>query len=180
MTTKDRLVLFMELMEKGLGYKGAKALLDKLYLKGFFDCPASTKYHGNYPGGLFDHSYAVAQNLVNLTEKLGLRWERKASPYIVGMLHDLCKCDQYTVTLDDKYEYVNNLPLPGHGEKSVILAQMVMGEPLTGEEVLCIRWHMGAFDDKANWGSYGSAIECYENVLWAHTADMLASRVQGV
>lgn len=23
---------------------------------GFFEAPASTKYHGNYEGGLFDHS----------------------------------------------------------------------------------------------------------------------------
>ncbi|MBR1732151.1 MAG: hypothetical protein IJ729_00180 [Alloprevotella sp.] len=180
MTTKDRLVEFMELMEKGMGYKVAKSLLERLYQRGFFDCPASTKYHGNYPGGLFDHSYAVAKNLVALTEKLGLQWQREASPYIVGMLHDLCKCDQYTLSLDGKYEYVNNLPLPGHGEKSVILAQIILGEPLTGEEVLCIRWHMGAFDEKTNWNSFGSAIECYENVLWTHTADMMASRIQGV
>lgn len=28
---------------------------------GFFDAPASTKYHGNYAGGLFDHSLAVTE-----------------------------------------------------------------------------------------------------------------------
>lgn len=180
MTTKERFVKFMELMENGMGYKAAKSLLEKLYLRGFFECPASTKYHGNYPGGLFDHSFAVTESLIKLTDSLNLEWERKDSPYIVGMLHDLCKCDQYALTLDDKYEYVPNLPLPGHGEKSVILAQLVLDRPLTGEEILCIRWHMGAFDDKSNWGSYGSAIETFENVLWTHTADMMASRIQGV
>lgn len=51
---------------------------------------------------------------------------------------------------------------------------------LTEEERLCIRWHMGAFDDKENWNCYGAAIEEYPNVLWTHTADMVASRVLGV
>ena len=32
---------------------------EKLEEWGFFDAPASTKYHGNYKGGLFDHSFAV-------------------------------------------------------------------------------------------------------------------------
>lgn len=176
MTTEDRLVMFMELMGKGIGNEAAKDLLEKLYQRGFFDCPASTKYHGNYRGGLFDHSYAVARNLVALTEKLGLKWEKESSPYIVGMLHDLCKCDQY-VEMPDGYVYVNDLPLPGHGEKSVILAQSLTA--LTEEEILCIRWHMGAFDDKANWNHYGAAIECYGTVLWTHTADMMAARIQG-
>ena len=45
---------------------------------------------------------------------------------------------------------------------------------------MCIRWHMGAFDDKDNWSCYGNAVERYETVLWTHTADMYASRVQGV
>lgn len=51
---------------------------------------------------------------------------------------------------------------------------------LTEEERLCIRWHMGAFDNKENWNCYGAAIEEYPNVLWTHTADMVASRVLGV
>ena len=46
--------------------------------------------------------------------------------------------------------------------------------------MLCIRWHMGFADDKENWNYYGAAIEKYQNVLWTHTADMVASRVLGV
>ena len=64
------------------------------------------------------------------------------------------------------------------------LAEAILGDagakPLTEEEKLCIRWHMGAFDDKENWNCYGAAIEKYQNVLWTHTADMVAARVQGV
>ena len=43
---------------------------------GFFDSPASTKYHGAYKGGLFDHSLCVAQSLVDLTNKLNLKWNQ--------------------------------------------------------------------------------------------------------
>lgn len=48
---------------------------------------------------------------------------------------------------------------------------------LTDEEMACIRWHMGAFDDKENWDKYGKSIEKYPNVLWTHTADMMAARI---
>jgi hypothetical protein len=51
---------------------------------------------------------------------------------------------------------------------------------LTEEEVLCIRWHMGAFDDKENWNKFTAAVHKYTNVLWTHQADMIASQVKGV
>ena len=51
---------------------------------------------------------------------------------------------------------------------------------LTEEEMLCIRWHMGAYDESKNWNILGNAIEKYPNVLYTHTADMIASRVNGI
>lgn len=71
----------------------AKAIIVKDFLNtyGFWDAPASTKYHGNYPGGLAEHSLAVAKNLMMLTEKLDLKWDNSGSPFIVGLLHDVCK-----------------------------------------------------------------------------------------
>lgn len=33
---------------------------------------------------------------------------------------------------------------------------------------------------KENWNCYGADIAEYQNVLWTHTADMVASRVLGV
>ena len=38
----------------------------------------------------------------------------------------------------------------------------------------------GAFDDKKNWNRYGEAVTKYPNVLYTHTADMIASRIKGV
>ena len=68
-------------------------ITDQLDKMEFFTAPASTKYHGAYSGGLLDHSITVTKQLVTLTEKLGLQWQHPRSPYVVGMFHDLCKCD---------------------------------------------------------------------------------------
>lgn len=178
MTTETRKIQFVHFMSGGLPVPYAVQLRDALDGMGFFEAPASTKYHGNYSGGLYDHCFEVTRALVLLTEKLSLHWEREQSPFLVGMLHDLCKCDQYTLLKDGTYEYRKNLPLCGHGDKSVILAQRITN--LTEEEALCIRWHMGAYDDKEVWNNLGAAIEKYPNVLYTHTADMIASRVIGI
>lgn len=162
-----------------IGYKGyiGTSTLDQL---GFFTAPASTKYHGAYEGGLFDHSFITAKALVELTERLGLEWERPESPYIVGIFHDLCKCDNYVSHAFDKtYSYNPNIIIPGHGDKSVIMLQRYVD--LTDEEIACIRWHMGAYErDPKMWEYYGRAIEKYPNVLYTHTADMIASKIVGV
>ena len=173
-TKETRIKEYMDLMGHiGIGVKA----LDDL---GFFTAPASTKYHGAYEGGLFDHSIEVAKQLVNLTEKLGLTWESKASPLIVGMYHDLCKCESYEYDIEDEcYKYRNDTIIPGHGEKSVIMVQKYLF--LTDEETACIRWHMGAYEkDPKMWGYYNRAIEAYHNVLYTHTADMIASKIVGV
>lgn len=79
---------------------------------------------------------------------------------------------------DFKWEYATDTLLKGHGDKSVmVLAQYFK---LTEEEIMCIRYHMGAFCDKSEWNDYTRAVHKYTNVLWTHQADMLASHVEGV
>ena len=152
--------------------------IDTLKHSDFFKAPASIRYHGNYEGGLFEHSFMVAVQLVRLTNDLGLQWQHPTSPLIVGMFHDLCKIDEYMEIQEGVWDYKKNKMMPGHGEKSVMLLQQHI--PITKEELSCIRWHMGAFDDKENWNYYGAAIENYPNVLFTHTADMIASRIKGI
>lgn len=177
LTKKERVQKFYDLFKNIYETCYIDRLYDELNYREFFTTPASTKYHGAYEGGLFDHSYEVTLCLLELTKKMGLKWEYARSPYIVGMLHDLCKCDQYTKT-DSGYTYNTDLVLPGHGEKSVMeIAKFLI---LNEEEILCIRWHMGAYDDEERWNNLGKAIEKYPNVLWTHTADMMASRIKGV
>lgn len=158
---------------------------DWLIDKGFKTAPASTKYHGAHEGGLYEHSCEVAGQLLILTANLELKWQRKESPLIVGMFHDLCKIDAYKVKdvcfdgergefTPIEYEYNDDQLLKGHGDKSVMLLSRFM--TLTDEEILCIRYHMGAYETD-NWKQYDMAIKSYPNVLWTHTADMLASKL---
>jgi len=154
---------------------------------GFFNAPASTKYHGNVEGGLYQHSEAVMDVLVDFTNRGLISWEHPRSPYIIGMFHDLCKIDQYrhpekghiidgsTVVDNSTWEYNPNTLYKGHGEKSVLLLSQFMS--LTPEEVACITYHMGAFTDKEDWKYYSAAVEQYPTVLWTHTADMIASKI---
>ena len=86
MTLADRVSLF----DKIMGGRVSDEFRTELINRGFFTAPASTKYHGSYEGGLFDHSYAVAKHLVELTEKNDIHWEDERSPYIVGMFHFGC------------------------------------------------------------------------------------------
>jgi len=169
-----------------------KELMDWLCDNSFFISPASSKYHGVYPGGLYMHSRAVSLRLLDLTEKNGLQWQRSESPIIVGMFHDLCKCDQYiererpaqlqlpdgtmsiSPVVEKYYDYNTNTLLKGHGAKSVLILSHLM--TLTEEEMLCIRYHMGAYE-KEEWTEYDMAIRKYTNVLWTHHADMLASKI---
>lgn len=194
--TKNRIELFKSMMNKYYDQLPCKLnddFLDWLIDEGFFTAPASRKYHGAYEGGLFDHSFAVAETLIDMTEKMNIEWEHPRSPFIVGMFHDLCKIDQYEKVIDVEgvvyfgmdepkgeeyhFEYSTDGLLPGHGEKSVMkLAQWMQ---LTEEEILCIRYHMGAYE-KDTWDYFDKAIRKYPTVLWTHTADMIASKVKDI
>lgn len=179
MTTDERVKQYMNFMPEMLTWD---EIISKLAEACFFEAPASIKHHGAYTGGLFDHSFAVASALVSLTQRLELKWMRPESPYIVGMFHDLCKTESYKRVIDEwsykEWQYAS-ASMPDHGALSVILAQRLIS--LTKEEIACIRWHMGAFEKDASlWDYYGAAIEMYPNVLYSHTADMIASKIVGV
>lgn len=171
---------------------GNNKLMNYLETGGFFTAPASTKYHGAYEGGLYDHSRQVFLRLKDLTEKNDLVWEREESPFFIGMFHDLCKCDQYikkegtrtdfnglTIQGDglSHYEYNPDTLLKGHGEKSVLILSHML--TLTEEEMLCIRYHMGAYE-KDEWPEYDKAIRKANNLLYVNLADMLASKVDDI
>lgn len=89
---EDRICAFRDRMAPAL-HLFPQNIVEKLTEGGFFTAPASTKYHGAYEGGLFDH------------------------------------------------------------------------------------YHMGAFVDQKEWNDYTRAIHKYPNVLWTHTADMIAAHI---
>ena len=166
-----------DFIKEKLGSRATEEFLDWLETIGYYTCPAAKSHHGNYEGGLFNHSKAVAERLQSLTEKLGLQWEYPESPWVVGLLHDICKTDDYVY--DWKINAIEWKPShSGHGMKSVM---MIAGHfPLTQEEKMCVLYHMGAFTDKDEWKYYSNAVKNYPNVLYTHTADMIASNIMGV
>lgn len=172
----------VNMMRKFLGERATDEFMNWLVDIDYFDAPAAKSHHGNFKGGLFNHSAEVATQLNNLTLRLNLRWDRMESPWVVGYLHDICKTDDYIVDYEDEngeeYEYNDDKIMDGHGDKSVI---MLAGHfPLTEEEAMCIRFHMGAFTDKDQWKYYSRAVKYYPNVLYTHTADMIASQIKGI
>jgi 23S rRNA maturation-related 3'-5' exoribonuclease YhaM len=152
---------------------GAEQLMDWLEEEGFFEAPASTKYHGNYAGGLVEHSLNVYLRLIWIERNERNRTYDDETIAICGLLHDVCKADSYMLR-DGEYKYTNHFPI-GHGEKSVIQIQKYMR--LTNEEMMAIRWHMGGWDNAVRGGSYdfNNASKASKLVSMLHIADMAAT-----
>ena len=162
----------------------------------FLYAPASTKFHCNYEGGLMEHSVNVVDNLLLLTEKMNLKWQRPESPIIIGLLHDICKTYDYEVTYRntkvkneftgrDEWvqvpQYVTNdlLPFGNHGDKSVMML-VNMGLKLTQEEMACIRYHMGYSEGQQIFNAYGNAKSKWFNCLWTNVADEMSAHSETV
>lgn len=144
--------------------QGMDKVLAKLDELGFYEAPASSRYHLSCKGGLLEHSMNVYEAALFLSEQIILRkpeTEKQLpldSVAICSLLHDTCKTDIYKEAILnrkntdgywEKYlgfqiDYNSSLPL-GHGEKSVIML-LSWGLSLTTEEILAIRWHMAAWD----------------------------------
>lgn len=150
---------------------GAPELLAWLESTDFFTAPASTKYHGARPGGLVDHSLNVYDELISRVPSVGTAESRA----VCALLHDICKADYYEPLNGGGYQVKDRFPF-GHGEKSVLLISRFM--PLTDEEALAIRWHMGAYDEAARGGSrtLSAAMAASPLVYELHAADMRATQ----
>lgn len=149
----------------------------------FFIAPASTRFHGNYNGGLCDHSLNVYKLFKQKNEifKLGLSED---SMKIMALLHDICKCNFYKPSFRNKkidgawkqvpwYDVEDSFPM-GHGDKSVIMIQQFIF--LNKEEMLGIRWHMGP-DGSSSDMALNAAWSSFKSAVCLHTADLEASRL---
>ena len=183
--TNQRIIAFQELVNVANDsfLVDINLVIDYLNNLGYFDAPASTKYHLAYSGGLFEHSLSVTKELLLLTKNEKLIWQKKDSPILIGLFHDLCKADAYIRNpMTGGYMYNTAQKVQGHGDKSIMyldnMSDKGLIRPITDEERLCIRWHMGAFDDKTNWTYYTDAIHKFPNVLWTHTADLVSAHIR--
>ena len=166
---------------------GADKLLEWLKSTDFFTAPASTRFHGAYPGGLVKHSLNVYYALLGNFNLRGLYSPQTQA--IVALLHDVCKAGVYhierkrrrnqeTGVWEDYLGYTFRDPLPlGHGEKS--LYQIARFIRLEDHEALAIRWHMGAYDTAARTDlrDLSAAMDATTWVWRLHEADMCAAHI---
>lgn len=169
---------FISVFKSNIKRPGAENLLRYMEESGFFEDPASTKYHLATKGGLCKHSLNVYARLLLLSASENSNYPNfqmakslsLESVAIVALLHDLCKAGTYGKR-DGKYYSADPFPY-GHGEKSVYLIQKYM--QLTDEEAMAIRYHMGSWNegDKAN---AGKVFEKYPLAFLLHVADEFAT-----
>ncbi len=180
---------FVSIFKEKIHRDGAEKLLDYLCSDNcdFFTAPASTRYHGAYPGGLLEHSLNVYDCLCDylarsrVREVYGLDFSEE-SIAISSLLHDLCKINFYKESTRNVKEngvwktvpyYTIEDELPyGHGEKSVYIISGFMR--LTRDEAFAIRYHMGFSGTEDN-NTVGAAFAKFPLAMALATADMEAA-----
>lgn len=146
--TKDRII---ELL-KGTNRKGMDKMVKWLVDEGFFESPASTKFHGCYPGGLAEHSLDVYNLLIKLLPKnICEATGPGQNPFpldcnsltIAALLHDVCKVGAYVKTKAGDGWTNNRDKEKGHALLSLEhIKKFIILTPL---EELMIKYHMGVF-----------------------------------
>lgn len=183
---------------KETGRENIDYVIEDLDDLGFFEAPASIKNHNNFPGGLVQHSLNVYDMAMALRQTaLQMRPDlenklREDSIALAALLHDVCKADIYRKVTKarknevgqyerfDEYQIsYENFPV-GHGEKSVIML-LRSGLDLDDDEILAIRWHMGAWGVNANNHeedkNYRDSQKKTPLVSLIHSADTLAAQI---
>lgn len=175
---------FIELL-RSTKREGIEDLISFIEKTDFFIAPASTKFHGDFEGGLLEHSMKVYEILKHKVANniMQMEWSDETI-IIIALLHDICKVNFYKVdyrnaknakgewekvpyyTVDDTIPY-------GHGEKSVMMITEYI--KLTPEEKYSIRWHMGFTEPKELYNTLGAAFKRYPLALLLHEADLEAT-----
>ena len=175
---------FIELL-RSTKREGIEEVIQFIEKTDFYKAPASTRFHGNYEGGLLEHSMKVYEILKHKVEKAIVDLNvSDDTVIIIALLHDICKVNYYKVdyrnaknergewekvpyyTVDDTIPY-------GHGEKSVMMLTEYM--KLTSEEKYAIRWHMGFTEPKELYNTISSVYEKFPLALALHEADLEAT-----
>lgn len=187
---------FIKLLQS-TGRNGMDAVTDYLRKSGFFIAPASVKRHLAYDGGLAEHSmnvYNVAMMLYGDLTRVApdaVKDINEDNVTIAALLHDICKANIYKKILKWRKDETNNkweryetyeadysrFPI-GHGEKSVIML-LRLGLELTNDEIIAIRWHMGAWDLAQTYEAMNNISEGNGHPLTAilQAADTLATYI---
>lgn len=181
MSFKER---FYSLYETHITRPGSAELRQWLEASTFDTDPSSTRFHGNYAGGLIEHSVNVYNRLSQLCEVFKLSEVSDETLTIVSLLHDLCKIGKYKTELRNVkteagwvqkpfYKFVDTLPFGYHGPASVFIIRRFM--ELTDEEIAAIACHMGAYDRPTTDCSLQDVYQKYPLAYALHVADCLAN-----
>jgi HD superfamily phosphohydrolase YqeK len=185
---------FLKIFDEQIGDReGKEALREWLLSDGcdFFTAPASTKYHGNYTGGLCEHSLDVYDMAVGLE---GLYRENIRKQYLVlnrpydrdqfmesmtvaALFHDLCKANFYKAKVNGRnmnYTVDEQLPFGGHGSKSVYMLSKYLKD-IRDDEAIAINCHMGFSRSEDKTISIGESFR-FSPLAWIiHVADEAAT-----
>jgi len=185
---KDKIISLLS----SIKVDGKDKLIDFLVTSDYFTAPASTKYHGNFIGGLAEHSYNVYILFKEKNERFNLGLPEDTI-IITALCHDICKVNFYkrgikNIKQGKKINYrgqevdnwvekevweVDDIYPIGHAEKSIIILQRFID--LSQEEILLIRWHMGGFENKDNSMHMYKAYDILPACVALHTADIESS-----
>lgn len=181
---KDQIIKLL----KSTNREGIENLIEFLEKSDFFTAPASTRFHGNYEGGLAEHSFKVYEVLKEKVEFTKMDVPEDTI-IISALLHDICKTYYYKIDYRNAknnlgvwekvpyYTVEDTIPY-GHGEKSVMMLTEYI--KLTNEEKYAIRWHMGFSEPKELYSTLGQAYKKYPFALMLHEADMEATYLFGI
>lgn len=177
---------------------GVEEVIEDLESLGFFTAPASAGHHLNTEGGLVRHSLNTCRAALAIWESMkalepSLENEVKRDSIVIAtLLHDVCKSDIYKRTVKKRKNALGqwedcegykvsykSFPM-GHGEKSLVLL-LCTSLQLDDDEMLAIRWHMGAWGINQNSfediRSFDTAQKLYPLVCIIQAADGMAANV---
>ena len=184
---------FLHIFDTRIGEREGKETLRDWLISDecdFFTAPASTKYHGNYDGGLCEHSIDVYEMAVRLEELyredirkqylvLNRPYDREQfleSLAVAALFHDLCKVNFYKTRISGRnisYAVDEQLPFGAHGGKSVYVLSKFLKD-LRDEEAIAINCHMGFSRGVDSTISIGESFR-YSPLAWiVHVADEAA------
>lgn len=133
-TNKERFLSICENIKRD----GIENLIKWLEKSDFFTAPASRMYHGDYEGGLVEHSLNVYNELKRLLLVYPEINADEETIAIISLFHDLCKVNFYGTEKRnrknsegkweayDSYTVKEKLRFGGHGSKSMFITQNVL------------------------------------------------------
>lgn len=149
MDTKEKII---ELLT-GTQREGIDKMIEYMATNGFFEAPASTRFHGSYAGGLAKHSLRVYEMLVSHVAKYKPKTKSgfgqmqcgfdDQALIIAGLLHDVCKIGSYVRTKADDGWTNNRTKEKGHAKLSINRIKNFI--KLEKIEEMMIRYHMGVY-----------------------------------